>query len=192
MVGRNHVIANYASLGALACGVHALSKSVGLLGSIGLKIRFLANPFIDILPSIAWCAAGLVLFTLGTLLPDIDSKGSTLGRYVHLPVRHRTITHTFWIVLLLGILSLKVGLLFWLTLGYFLHIFWDSFSNAGIAWFWPLSRYIHYPNGAVVKKGFRWKLYKTGEASETVFLIAACGLCVFCMGFYIISSLIAK
>ena len=119
------------------------------------------------------------LFCLGSLLPDIDSKGSTLGRYLYLPVKHRTLTHTFWIVALLALLGLKFRVFVWLALGYFFHIFYDGLSNAGIAWFWPLSRYITYPSGAVIKKGFRFKFYKTGDSSELLVVYLVCGLCLF-------------
>lgn len=45
---------------------------------------------------------------IGSLSPDIDSEKSYMGRYIK-PlsswIPHRTITHTFWTVLVLSILS---------------------------------------------------------------------------------------
>ena len=136
-----------------------------------------------------YVAAAAALFALGSLLPDIDSRSSALGRYVHLPVKHRTLTHTAWVVALLVLLGIRFRVFIWLAFGYFLHIFYDGLSNAGIAWFWPLSRYITYPSGAVIKKGFRFKLYRTGDASETLIVCLICGLCLF-MGVFCILRLL--
>lgn len=184
MVGKNHLRVSVPTLVAGGTAVFALSRCDGALGEIGLRVLRAFVPAGGVVKTVLWVLAGLALYVLGTLLPDIDSKGSTLGRFIYLPVRHRTLTHTIWVVLLLGLLSWKLPLFWWLTFGYFAHIFWDSLSAGGIAWTWPIGRYIYYPNGASVKKGFRIKLYHTGEASETAVLIGASALMVlFSAGF---------
>ena len=156
-----------------------IARSEGVFAGIADRICRFFVPVGPGLSMAAYAVAAVALFVLGSLLPDIDSKGSALGRYVHLPVKHRTLTHTVWIVALLVLLGIRLRAFIWLALGYFFHIFYDGLSNAGIAWFWPLSRYITYPSGAVIKKGFRFKLYKTGEASEAVVVYLICGLCLF-------------
>lgn len=184
MVGKNHLRVSVPTLVAGGTAVFALSRCDGTLGEIGLRVLRAFVPAGGVVKTVLWVLAGLALYALGTLLPDIDSRGSTLGRFIYLPVRHRTLTHTIWVVLLLGLLSWKLPLFWWLTFGYFAHIFWDSLSVGGIAWTWPIGRYIYYPNGASVKKGFRIKLYHTGEASETAVLIGASALMIlFSAGF---------
>ena len=59
----------------------------------------------------------------------------------------------------------------WHGLGYVLHLFWDSFSKAGICWFYPISNYRRYPNGAFVKRGRHLTLYSVGNASEAAVLV---------------------
>ena len=180
MVGRNHVISNIATACAATCCVCAMRCSDGFSSLIGHKISEFFVPGLAAeephpFRIAVYAIAAAVLFLFGSLLPDVDSEYSTLGRHFYLPVRHRTLTHTAWVVIALLALSLNLRVFIWLTAGYFLHIFYDSLSTAGIAWFWPLSRYITYSSGATVKKGFRAKLYRTGESSETVVTYAICG-----------------
>lgn len=113
----------------------------------------------------------LGLLLLGSVLPDIDSKNSILGRYVHLPVEHHTWTHAVYIPAILAFFVLWYHSLFWLLAGYMTHLFWDSLSAQGVCWFYKiLSDYREYPSGAKVKRGHRLKLYKTGKTSEYVLL----------------------
>lgn len=117
---------------------------------------------------------------LGSLLPDIDSPDSMLGRYVHLPVQHRTLTHAIWIPLVLFVLAIiGWGSSFWslvafgISLGWFSHIAVDGVSTAGVAYLWPMTDYIRYSSGAFCAKGHtHWKLYRTGETSETMVVVA--------------------
>lgn len=112
----------------------------------------------------------------GSLLPDIDSETSTLGRYVKPIARaipHRTFTHTLWVVLVLGVVSVFVdnGYLYMLTLGYTLHIVEDSFSRQGICWLYPIvGTYRQYGNGAVIKskRNPKFFFYRTNKTSEWV------------------------
>lgn len=109
---------------------------------------------------------GIVLFFLGLVLPDIDSKTSIIGRYVHLPFKHRTWTHSLWPVIAFAVGSLWVRPLMWLAIGYLVHLFWDSISRSGVCWFYPMPGYIEYSSGAKVKKGHWLKLYSNGSVEE--------------------------
>lgn len=115
---------------------------------------------------------GFLCFTLGSILPDIDSEDSTIGRYI-LPISrvipHRTVTHTAWIVILLFLLAwlFQSFYLSALALGYFLHIIQDSFSDKGIRWFYPLPKLS----------------YEVGGLGETVAFIGTLGLHLLCAGF---------
>jgi len=109
-----------------------------------------------------------VLFLIGCLLPDIDQEKSTMGKIIHLPVKHRTWTHTIWAVALLAAISYFLPCVTFLTFGYTLHIFFDSLSKGGICWFYPLSQYKTWTSGAQVKKNHKFYLYRTGETSETL------------------------
>lgn len=116
-------------------------------------------------------------YFIGTLLPDIDNPNSLLGRFIHLPIEHRTWIHAIYLYLIPAVLGWLVHPAFsWLFFGVFVHLFWDSFSAAGNCWLYKLvSDYREYPGGAKVKKGHKLKLYRTGEWSEylLVFLIVA-------------------
>jgi len=113
-----------------------------------------------------------IAYTLGTVGPDIDSEKSILGRYVpkiSKAIPHRTITHTIWAVLLLYAVAMRFQSLYILafTLGYYVHILQDSFSRQGIAWTYPLRKYITFEGGGVVKSGYFPKMYyRTGTVSE--------------------------
>lgn len=114
---------------------------------------------------------------LGSLLPDIDSKHSYLGRYVPWVedrIGHRTWTHTVWALFLLLVLMF---LLRWLILwgifyGYLLHLIVDHFSRQGIIWFYPSHYYETNPKtGAVYIKGAHYPkpyYYYTGKMFERV------------------------
>lgn len=200
MLGRNHLISNTASIvlahkaantvvditetdGGMRIpygdvfymvAPHIRSMYTAMLGYPSFS-EFLAS--FGVL-SMGRVIAAILLFYLGTLLPDIDSKDSMLGRFVHLPLEHRTWTHTLWFVILLTILVYYVPIMWWLWWGYVLHLFWDSFSKAGICWLYPISRYKTYPGGAKVKRGHNLKLYGTGDVSETVVTWVIVGLAV--------------
>lgn len=111
---------------------------------------------------------------IGSLSPDIDSEKSYMGRYIK-PlsswIPHRTITHTFWTVLVLSILSYFIKSYYFnaFLFGYVFHIVEDSFSKQGIAWFRPFYGYIKYNNGAVMKRGRHPKFfyYRTGSTVES-------------------------
>jgi inner membrane protein len=91
----------------------------------------------------------LLFFLLATCLPDIDIAGSfisnktkPLSNFIHIFTKHREEFHS---LLFAGIFSVIIFLLskniafaeiFFLF--YFLHLFLDSITKAGIKWFWPM------------------------------------------------------
>lgn len=171
MLGRDHMITNVCSGLLLTEGLFAVNTCY--TGMWAKEVHNLTehmitdlvhpcnlNPWLILVISVG-------LFLLGTLLPDIDSKTSTLGRWIHIPVGHRTWTHTIWACVLLFLPCIWQKIFIWLFLGYVLHLFWDSFSRAGVCWFYPISQYRSYGN-AKVKRLHMLKLYRTGSTSEFV------------------------
>lgn len=128
--------------------------------------------------TIVWSLILWVCLMFGTLLPDIDSKKSTLGRYVYLPLKHRTWTHTIWCVIPLFLLGIRHPIVGCICLGYVLHLLEDSVSAAGICFLYPLQNYREYPGGAFVAPNHRIKLYHTKGVSERRFVLVICGLCL--------------
>lgn len=77
-------------------------------------------------------AAGIML---GSILPDIDSPDSLVGRNVPiipLLLPHRTITHTIWVTLALWLVCKPVAV------GCALHIILDMFNPSGVPLLWPI------------------------------------------------------
>lgn len=102
---------------------------------------------------------------IATMLPDIDSGFSTLGkskgfRFLQFFVRHRGLIHSFTFCIFISIILA----IFWpilalpLFLGYSLHLFVDSFTQEGIIPFWPYS------------KKSSWRLRTGGMIETTLFL----------------------
>lgn len=141
--------------------------------------RLLHEPFAALFPTtfsqtvsyIIIYTINIAAFIIGCLLPDCDSEKSIMGRIVHIPVKHRTWTHTIWCVVVFTLMGFAVPCFFWLAYGYTLHIFFDSMSKCGVCWFYPISQYKIWNNGAQVKKNHKFYLYRTGKASETVLLV---------------------
>ena len=84
---------------------------------------------------------------VATLLPDIDTGYSTIGKFPGFKIlqfffRHRGVLHSlsFCIVASFVLAFFLPILAFPFFLGYFLHIFSDSFNIEGIKPFWPLAR----------------------------------------------------
>ena len=111
---------------------------------------------------------------IATMLPDIDTGFSTLGkmkgfRFLQFFVRHRGFIHSFTFAILISLILA----IFWpvaslgFFLGYGLHLFIDGFTIEGIQPFWPYS-----------KKSF-WRL-KTGSLFETTLFISFVFIDIFC------------
>ena len=123
---------------------------------------------------------GLILLMFGSLLPDIDSKSSVLGRFLYVPVQHRTWTHSVWFVIPLLLLGIIHPVLRFIWVGCLLHILADEFSRGGVCFLYPVHTYKRYDSGAFVARGHKVKLYHTGQKSEII--------CVVC--FVVISFLV--
>lgn len=172
MTGRNHIVTGIGTLGvtmsvpAATAAYHGYGEAA--LHSLGARIEDMACVPVGRLPVIFGIQVGILLFLLGTLLPDIDSRKSILGKVAYLPIRHRTWTHSIWPVVVFMALGVLWPGFFWLGLGYLTHLFMDCLSRQGICWFYPISGYRYYPGGASVKKGKKFWLYRTGQRSEHV------------------------
>ena len=142
----------------------------------GWKHRFVLLWVLPKKASFIGFCPGVIL--IGSVLPDIDSANSLAGRFFHLPVRHRGITHTIWVVVVLILASFAFKPMVWMTLGYVLHLLLDSVSAMGLLWTYPIRKYREYGSGARVAPGHRVKLYHTGEKSETVFAVVFTSICL--------------
>lgn len=109
---------------------------------------------------------------LGSLLPDLDTSNSFIGRRLKIIsyplsriVKHRGLLHSLTPVILIFDLGVFFKSLFIesIGLGYLLHLVSDTFSESGIKWFLPF-----------YNKDFRMPLsimrYKTGGIKEYVIL----------------------
>ncbi len=113
-----------------------LSKTHLALG-IGVALYFL--------PHVKNELVFIPIVLIATLLPDIDSAFSLLGRSkfsrpVQWMTKHRGVLHTYTVCIVLSILfafhSPLIALPFFL--GYSFHLVLDSFTPQGIQPFWPL------------------------------------------------------
>lgn len=136
----------------------------------------------------AYVLASTVLFWLGSLAPDMDSKRSKLGRHIHIPGPHRGILHTdyFWlIVMLLVSIPEPTRAFFWLGLGALIHCELDGLSKAGRVRFYPLTKYKlidQHGERCVVPVGWRTGLYKVNTLSESMVLGAVVLSCAAAAG----------
>ena len=173
MLGKSHLACGVSSAVIIGSGLAALSTRY--VGPLSSQISYVLNGYVypylsgyGTFPYVVWWGMSLFLFITGLLLPDIDSKTSILGRYVHIPLEHRTWTHTAWIAIFIGIGAVFYPFLFWLVSGYVCHVFWDAISYGGVCWFYPISKYRNYGDGAKVKVNHKIKIYRTGKTSEAV------------------------
>lgn len=186
MMGQSHLVASVCGSVLVHTGLQALvqddyfgkfsfvSNSVDII--YNTLFGFSANPMIAL-------GVGSGLMFLGTLMPDMDNPNSMLGRYVHIPVGHRTWLHSIYPILLLMVAAYFFTPLWWMVWGYFLHLFWDSPSIMGIAWIRPVTGYRTYPSGAKVKKNHWIKLYRANDLSEKVFVGAILLFTALAVGF---------
>lgn len=173
MRGTNHIITNTSILFA--------SLSFSQYMPIMVDRMIPANP--DCLTGLLYPAAGYLSFVVGSLLPDIDTKHSLLGRYIHIPVAHRTWTHTLWVILLFFFLGIKSRLLFWMFLGVTLHIFIDALSAGGVSYLYPITKYRVY-NNAKIAEHHAFKIYKVGSSSESNFVFLIVSISILIFGYY--------
>lgn len=89
--------------------------------------------------------AAVALFA--TLIPDVDSKFSKLGKHkvfrgLQFFVKHRGIFHSFVFLILLTLILFSVFpvVASGFFIGYGLHLFADSFTKQGVCLFYPFSK----------------------------------------------------
>lgn len=86
----------------------------------------------------------LVVFLLGSIIPDIDIVSSKIGRRFKLGYffKHRGIFHSYWMMAALSlpflVIDIWVGVAF--LLGYALHLNIDMLNPAGVRVFYPFFR----------------------------------------------------
>lgn len=132
-----------------------------------------------------YAAIALGLLWLGSLLPDVDSRTSILGRRLPLalPGPHRGLTHTDWALWALFAASVPspTRALVFCWLGAWLHCEIDGLSRAGRARFYPLGahRTISLADGerCVVRAGRHVGLYRSGQPAERAVLGGVLALC---------------
>lgn len=183
MQGRNHIISN-------TCSAVLGAESLFLLKNIMDNFDYINYPFYEnvrtaydniinfLIPNTTstvflclWWLGIILLFYLGTLLPDCDTEKSIIGRVFYIPVEHRTWTHAVWFPLIIFVCSIWVPVLFYLGMGYLLHLLWDNLSVGGVCFLYPISKYKHYGNtGAKIKRGHWLRLYRTGKVSEGIII----------------------
>ncbi len=104
----------------------------------------------------------VVVTLIATMLPDIDSAFSTLGKgkqwaILQFFVEHRGPIHsfTFCIIVALVLSFFFPSLAFGFFLGYGSHLFVDSFTKEGIVPFWPYDKKSKGPlkTGGVLESG---------------------------------------
>jgi inner membrane protein len=84
-----------------------------------------------------------LLFLLGSIIPDIDSKFSKIGkkkifRPIQFFIKHRGITHSlFFVILFFLIPFIPRNYKIWFCFGFILHMFLDALTINGIYLFYP-------------------------------------------------------
>ncbi|WP_409300208.1 metal-dependent hydrolase [Peribacillus sp. SCS-155] len=151
MEGKTHIV------GAVAAG--ALYLNLG--GTVDQEVLFYGS------------------LAVGSLIPDIDHKGSSIGRkipfldnIISAVFGHRSFTHSL-VFLFLSFLLFKqtpwpVSVEFGIWLGMFSHMVLDMLTKQGIKFLWPLKLNIGVPGGI-----------KTGSLAERVFFSAL----IVCIGY---------
>ena len=176
MKGKNHVISGLSTILAIDGTVGLVSKLMNNDLYTNMHTTIANFSFIDatinnVINGIITAVICIILYIIGCLIPDIDQEKSTLGRFIHIPVDHRTWTHTIWMVILLAIPAIFAHCFVWLAFGCAVHIFWDSLSKGGICWFYPISKYKTWSSGAQIKNKHFIYLYHTGDITETILTI---------------------
>jgi len=123
----------------------------------------------------------LLAVIVGSLLPDIDEKGSYIGRKLYfvsgifkdLGIEHRGFTHFLIIPLSLMLISYLVmdgGWLFWLAFGILMHDLGDMLTKSGIkGFFYPL---FERKRIGLLPKKFRFKTFSFAEKVVILILLA--------------------
>ena len=116
-----------------------------------------------------WWVTAIILYLIGGIMPDIDTKHSMASKLMFgavFPGEHRTWTHSIWAIAVLAAVSYTLPVCVFFLAGYLLHIILDSVSNGGVCFFYPIQKYRKYGKGAKVKIGHKWRLYSSGGPGE--------------------------
>lgn len=139
----------------------AISHAATATASWGLMVHY---------TSLSWSATTFMAVTIGSLLPDIDTYKSWIGRrlwFISAPIQmvfgHRGITHSLIAVIAMAALIYWWGhignhLVLALAFGYLAHLTGDLIANSGVPLLWPWDKRISLP------------LISTGKASEYLFV----------------------
>ena len=194
MLGRNHFICASSILFTMTT-THIVFDRVrtGIIDNFwGLNPKYLS--FFQTIDSKIWSFLGFtddfssslpLLFLLsfvcalfGTLCTDCDSKSSIIGRYVYVPVGHRTWTHAIYVPLFCFIVGQSIVPIAWFGLGWLIHEIMDAFSYEGNAFLYPFVGYNKFGQ-AKVKKGIHiCKFYRCGKTSEKIFVSIVIAICI--------------
>lgn len=179
LLGRGHLAVNHGIF-----FTYVAYKSLSPIQSLSDVVPYYHSP-----ESVSVTLGLMVLWSsvfLGSILPDIDSKNSALGRFfpfIELLIGHRRL-HTIWVIGLLGIAAYFLSGLWQLffiglTFSYILHVLVDSVSNQGVDLFWPIGKgYISYKGGETIKDGHVLKLYRTGGVAEKIITYVMLFVCL--------------
>ncbi len=118
----------------------------------------------------------LAIIVFASLLPDIDSAHSLLGRrakVVSMAFRHRGVIHSLFVMIIFSIILLIITPnLYYLSafvIGYFSHLMLDSITPKGIPLFWPSKKRL---NGSLKTTGlFDWLLLLIFLALDVLILL---------------------
>jgi inner membrane protein len=83
------------------------------------------------------------LIIVGSLLPDIDTPFSKLGKYnVFAAIMlHRGITHSLLATGIIAAIGLLISpIMVWVAVGYLSHLLADSLTPSGIRWLYPFRK----------------------------------------------------
>lgn len=183
MTGKNHVVVSSGLVLSIIGLCGALLPSLSNIVSVNFNFSLddivaLFYPASIRTKSLAvcigWSISLFAFLAVGAMFPDIDNKKSLMGRYLHVPFKHRTWTHSIWAVLLLFpmLYVSAAARMFWI--GYVAHVLEDIPSAGGICLLYPFQRYREYPSGARVACGHKLKLYYTAKPSENWFVLFSC------------------
>lgn len=155
----------------------AFSSAIGALWSYAVPMG-LGGAF-----ALPYLLLAVLFVGVGSLLPDLDSKPSLLGRHLHLKGPHHGFTHTDWLlwILLMASIPFFTRALLWVWLGALTHDLLDGVSQAGRVPFYPLGRWrsIDLPDGSrCVVPDRPHRGYVLGSAEEVAITVTLIGICV--------------
>jgi len=116
------------------------------------------------LPNVSYKVLFVVVALIATIIPDVDSPGSKIGRLfpakvLRLFTKHRGILHSLTFIAVISLIFALIVPVIALPFfaGYCSHLILDSFTIEGIVPFWPYNRTVS------------WHI-RTGGKREWIFL----------------------